>query len=296
MATAKSSKKKETLEKASEPQTSGSTMKRQDDGSVVLTIAIPFNRVEEVKNKVIEQAAEGMTLPGFRKGKAPRELVEKQLSNDRVNEEILRKLLPEFYIQAVQEHKIQPIINPKIHVEKMPEGEPWVFSATTAELPKIGLNDYKKAVKDVTAKSKIIVPGKEEQKVDFDQVLNVLLEHTNVAIPHVIIDEEVDRRLAQTLDEIRHLGLTLDQYLSSTGKSVEQLREEFHKKAEHDIKLELALQKIADDEKLQVSEQELDEAIGKATDEKERQNLQENRYMLANILRQQKTFDFLRNL
>ena len=102
--------------------------------------------------------------------------------------------------------------------------------------------------------------------------------------------------MAQTLDEVKRLGLTLDQYLASTGRNTEALREEYAKKAEGDIKLEFILQKIAEDEKITVEEKEIDEAITQAKTEVERQNLQNNRYLLASIIRQQKTLDFLRNL
>ena len=56
------------------------------------------------------------------------------------------------------------------------------------------------------------------------------------------------------------------------------------------------MQKIADLENIKVEEKELNEALEKAKDEKEREYLEKNRYMLAGILRQQKTFDFLKNL
>jgi regulator of RNase E activity RraA len=60
--------------------------------------------------------------------------------------------------------------------------------------------------------------------------------------------------------------------------------------------LNLFFKKIAEDEKIVVEEKEIEEAIQKAKDEKERENLMRNRYLLASILRQQKTLDFLKNL
>ena len=60
--------------------------------------------------------------------------------------------------------------------------------------------------------------------------------------------------------------------------------------------MEFALQKIATEEGITVEEKEVEEAIQKAKDEKERKHLETNRYLLASILRQQKTLDFLKNL
>jgi trigger factor len=98
------------------------------------------------------------------------------------------------------------------------------------------------------------------------------------------------------LDEVKRLGLTLDQYLASTGRNVEGLRGEYRIKAENDVKLEFILQKIAETEKIKVEEKEIDEAIAQTKTDTERQNLSQNRYLLANIIRQQKTLDFLRSL
>ena len=100
----------------------------------------------------------------------------------------------------------------------------------------------------------------------------------------------------QTLDEIKRLGITLDQYLVSTRKTVDDLKRDYGKKALDDIRLEFALAKIAEVEKITVSESEIDDAIKNAKDENERKSLKDNKYLLAGVLRQQKTLDFLRNL
>ena len=123
-----------------------------------------------------------------------------------------------------------------------------------------------------------------------------MIDSTKVEIPEILLESEVNRLLAQTLDEIKRLGLTLDQYLSTSGKTPKSLREEYREKARTDIALEFALQKIAKDEKITVEEKDIQEAIQKVKTPDEKKNLENNRYMLANILRQQKTLDFLKSL
>jgi FKBP-type peptidyl-prolyl cis-trans isomerase (trigger factor) len=273
-----------------------SILDRQEDGTIKLTITIPWSRVKKAKEEAIAAHVDSTQLPGFRKGKAPKKLVEDNIDQDHLREEALRKLLPETYVEALKEHDLKPILNPKIHVAKLEDDKDWSFEAFTAEAPEISLGDYKDAVKKVTAKSKLIVPGKEPAPANFEDIAKAILEMAKIRIPQIIIDQEVDRLLAQTLDEVKRLGLTLDQYLASTGRNTEALREEYAKKAEGDIKLEFILQKIAEDEKITVEEKEIDEAITQAKTEVERQNLQNNRYLLASIIRQQKTLDFLRNL
>lgn len=286
-----------------------SAIVKEKDGTIKLTITIPSNEVIKTKNEVVEVMIQNATLPGFRKGKAPRKLVEEKLDKASIQEEVLKKLLPKFYVDAVSENKLKPIINPKIHVDKLEdlstlsdpelaEGESkgWTFTALTCEAPIIELGSYRENVKKINAKSKIIVPGKEPEKPKSEEIIKALLDSINCQIPKILIDQEVDRLLSQLLDEVKRLGLNLDQYLASTGKTPESVRKDYEQKAENDIKFEFALQQIADKENITVDQKEVDEAINKAKDDQERKNLEANRYLLTSILRQQKTLDFLRNL
>lgn len=294
-----------------------SALEKQPDGTIKLTITIPTDDVKKTWAQVIENAVKTAEVAGFRKGKAPRNLVEEKIDIEKVREEVLKKLLPKFYTDAIQEHNLKPIINPKIHVEKLEDpppaggfGKDWQFTALTCETPVVNLNNYKDNIKKITAaatfdvaKSKIVIPGKpfgetqgKEQEVKFEDIVKALLESVTSEIPGILVDNETDRLLSQTLEDVKKLGLTLDQYLTSTGKTPEALREEYRKKAQNDIALEFALAKISEEEHIAVESKEIDEAIQKTKDPKERENLENNKYVLANILRQQKTLDFLKNL
>lgn len=280
-----------------------STLARTDDGTIQLTITIPLADVKKASENVVDQTVTTAKVPGFRKGKAPKKLVEDATSSEALREETLRKLLPDAYIKAVTEHKLRPIVNPKIHVQTIEAGGDWVFTAETCEMPEVTLGEYKKAVKAVTAKSKIILPkkdlpaGKSDQEgPSIDEILKTVVESATVSIPQILVDFEVDRLLSQTLDEIKSLGLTLEQYLGSTNKTPEKLREEFNQKAQNDIKIEFVLSKISETEKITVEEKEVEEAVHTAKTDAERANLEKNRHLLSSIIRQQKTLDFLRNL
>ncbi len=273
-----------------------STMQREKDGTIKLTITLPVAAVKKAQEAVIEDTVKNAELPGFRKGKAPKKLVEENISAQKLQEEVLRQLLPQAYMEAVKTHAIRPVMNPKIHVEKIEADKDWVFVATTCEMPEVMLKDYKKRIADVTAKSKIIVPGRQDKEPSMDEITKAFVEGVSVQIPHILIRQEADRLLAQTLDEIKRLGLTLDQYLASTGKTPDQLRSEYEAKAVADMTFEFALQKVAEEEKITVEEKEIEEALQKAKDPEERSRLESNRYLLASILRQQKTLDFLKHL
>src|SRR5258708_15269532 len=273
-------------------------IERQPDGTIKITINLPHEKIASAGNAVIDDLAKQTNVAGFRKGKAPKEMAVNKLNPEQVREEILKRLLPQAYIEAVQEHKLNPIMNPKMHVEKIEEGKDWIFFAMTCEMPTITLGKYKENVKKLTAKSKIIIPGKEEEnkKPTLDEIMKAILSDTQVQIPAIFVEQEADRLLSQLLNDIKRLGLSLDQYLASTNRKPEDLRTEYAKRAEEDIKLEFVLQKIAELEKITVDDKEIEEAIQKAKDPAEQQNLSANKYLLAGILRQQKTLDLLMSL
>lgn len=280
-------------------------IQKEPNGTIRLTITIPNANIKKTWEEVMAEIVKSAEIQGFRRGKAPRKLVEEKADKEKVREEVLKKLLPIAYTEAIKTQGIKPIINPKIHIEKLEdpqtlseqsESKGWQFTALTCETPKIKLGGYKENIKKITAKSKIIIPGKESIPAKFDDIVKALLDSVTAEIPGILIDNETDRLLSQTLEDVKKLGLTLDQYLSSTGKNPQTLREDYRKKAENDIKLEFALLKIAEEEKITVEEKEITEAINASKSDEERKNLENNHYLLASILRQQKTLDFLKNL
>jgi len=282
---------------AEEKKTSLSTITREENGNIVLHITIPKADVEKAWKEEVDQTVKNAALPGFRKGKAPADVVEKQLNKEKITEDTLRKLLPGSYTSAVKQHSVKPLINPKIHVEKITESEDWAFTATVCEMPEVALNDYKKAISDINAKSKIAVTKDEQPKEpNFEEIAKTLLDTITVSVAPVLSEGESERLMMQLFQEIQSLGMTIEQYLQSAKKTLDQLKKEYKEKAEKDIKLEFILQKIADEEKISIEPQELQEAMSQAKTPEEKQQLQANMYMLANILRQQKTLDFIKNL
>jgi len=269
---------------------------KKPDGTIELKITLLAKDIKKEWEAVVGDMVKTADLPGFRKGKAPKKLVEEKLDKTKIKDDVLRKLLPQAYAEAIKENNLKPIIDPQIHIdEELIEGKDWNFHILTCEAPVINLGTYKAEVKKVTAKSKIIVPGKTQEAPKLDEIVDVILKNVDVKIPTILIQKEADRLLSQMLDEVKKLGMTLDQYLASTGKSAEDVRAEYSKKAEKDLKLEFVLQKIAVTEKITVEEAEIQKTIDSAKPE-EKEGLTANKYLLASIIRQQKTLDFLKNL
>lgn len=270
-----------------------SEITQADDGTITLKITVPWSKVEEAREKVLDELVKQVELPGFRKGTAPKKLAAEKLPKDRVQEETMRKVLPDAYVAAVKEANLNPILNPRIHVEAFEEGTDMVFTAETSEEPKVELKNYKDEVKKITAKSKIAIPGKEEQKVNLDKVVEAVIKTTDITMSYLLIEQEANRLLSNLIDELKKLGLTLDQYLASGGKDAETLRKEYETKAQNDLKLEFVLRKIADAENITVEEKDVQDVLATIKDENQKKAISQNPYLLAAIIRQQKTLDFL---
>lgn len=267
---------------------------RHPDGTIELNITVPKDVVEKEKEKIEKSLIERITVPGFRKGKAPVEIAKKSLDAEKVKEEVLKILVTDSYKKAIEKYKIEPILTPQIHIEAFENDKDLKFTAEVCEEPKVELGDYKKAIKDLTSKSKIITDkNKEPEKPSIDAVIAAGVAKAKVTIPKIIIDREVSRLLSQMLDEIRLLGMTLEAYLESKKITGEQLSDEYRKRAEHDIKLEFFLRKVADEEKITVTSEDIANAIEKIEDKTQQEEIRKNPYLVASIIRQQKTIDFL---
>ena len=79
-----------------------SQIKKQEDGTIELTVTVPWSAIVEAKKEVINEHVKEAELPGFRKGMAPLEKVEQSLDKAHIKEDILRKILPGAYAEAVK--------------------------------------------------------------------------------------------------------------------------------------------------------------------------------------------------
>lgn len=277
---------------------------RLPNSAFELTITLPWDKVKEVYDRVFEELASEIEIEGFRKGKAPRELAEKHLDKDKIYGETINRLVPEAYRLALQEHNLKPIVSPQIKITQAEEGRDWQMIIQSAEKPEVRLGNYRQVVSEINAKNKIWVPGKddinqntenkakdkrEEEEKRISEIVNKLLETCQVDLPEILLNAETNRLLTALLEDIRAAGLTYEQYLQSSGQTAEEVRAKYAQQARQALKLEFILEAVADDLKIEVSPEEIRELIAKETDEKRKAALEQQTYLLATILRRDKT-------
>lgn len=121
------------------------TLERQDSNQVCLEVEVDAKQVSDTYEKKFREASRRVTVPGFRKGKAPRKLVEKHLYLDALKQEVVENLVSSSYSEALEnlDEPLDPITEPKIELVKFDLNEPLIFKATLEVRPEVKLGDYK---------------------------------------------------------------------------------------------------------------------------------------------------------
>ncbi|MDQ5883499.1 MAG: trigger factor [Patescibacteria group bacterium] len=104
---------------------------------------------EKARETAISKLSEHIELDGFRKGKAPKDMVIAKLGDQIILEEMAQTTLSKAYPQIITENKIDAIGYPQINITKLANGNPLGFTILTAVIPEINLPDYKALSKEV---------------------------------------------------------------------------------------------------------------------------------------------------
>ena len=381
------------------------TRDKTENSQAFLTIEMEPTEVEAALQKSYSRLVKKANVPGFRKGKAPREILERYLGKDALFNDALDHLLPEAYENAVQEQNIEVFARPEIEVAQI---DPVIFKATVPIKPTVELGDYHSiriarqpvevseddinqtierlrhnyatwepverevdfndlvvmdiesniedtpfinqkgaqyqvirdaagpapgfaeqvagmkldeekefklkfpadyarselAEKEPTFKVRIIeikqeqlpelndefarqvdsevetvdalrekiadslrVRAEETAKIDYEEkVVSAVTDQAQLEYPPVLVEMEISRLFDEQLRRWQMSGLSVEQYLSRTGKTEEELREELRPLAVERATGSLALSKVAEEENIEVSESEIDTEIENLTE------------------------------
>lgn len=272
---------------------------------------VPWNEITSARKQAITKAGEEIEIKGFRKGKAPENLVVENIGLNKLLDLTLDKIIPEIYTNAVKQFGLRPIVSPKIELVSAKENEDWQIKFVSCEEPEVKLGEYKDQIKKMKTLDSIWTPDKgtdlnkkdkpakdenEEREAKLEKIIKWFTENIKFEISDLILESEVNRKLSELLEQTQKLGLTIDQYLSSTGKTIEAIRQEYKIQAERTLTLQLILGAVAEQEKIEVKDEDIEKALSSAKNEEEKKALEAQKYLIASIIRQQKTLDFLADL
>ena len=383
-------------------------VEQREDKRMYLEIEIDSAKFEEAMEKSYKKNVKHINIPGFRKGRAPRKIIEKYYTEAVFYDDAINFAIPEAYDMAVEESGIEPVEMPEVDIVKLESGENFVFSALVSVKPEVTLGEYKgikaeKVVNDVTdadvdaeiAKmqenaasvetvtegeiamgdkvdldfegfvddvpfdggkgehyslvlgSNSFIPGFEEQIAgktigeDFDvdvtfpedyhsedlkgkkaifkckvhsvekknlpelddefakdvsefdtlselredakkklvernegmaqrqfedAVIDIAIENASVEIPKCMIDSQIENQIKDISYRLQSQGMGLEQYLQFTGMTMEALRDQLKDSAEKAVKGQLVLEAIANAEKVQVTDEDVEAEFKKMAD------------------------------
>ena len=108
-----------------------------------LTVEVPAEDVEKAIQGAYQKTKKSINIPGFRKGKAPRQLIEKMYGKEVLYSDAVDAMLPKAYSDAVEECGEEIVSYPKIDVVQIESGKPFIFTAEVAVKPAVTLGEYK---------------------------------------------------------------------------------------------------------------------------------------------------------
>lgn len=360
---------------------------KQQKSIVEVSVTVSWTDLQSTWDQTLTRMAQDVEIAGFRKGTAPLNMVEGQLGT-RLQDEVLKKAMPNFLIEALKGTDIIPIDYPKYDLISFVKGQNLQFKATVTNRPAVTIGNYKtikttrpakkaitdieeqKVIDDLFKRWKVRQPpvvssppfqgpaatpnqntpggigsisfnsGQQNNKIadnidtpndefakaigatsltdlkdkvrkdleanvsynnelDYEEaILQDVEKITTVELPEILIQDELNRMLVSLQRRVADMGLLLEDYLKSQGKTLDQIKNEWKPQAEKNVRMELGLAEIARMENVNISDQELQAEIDKIQDQRVKQQFvsQEPRLHLRHALRQTRTLDLLKKM
>lgn len=342
---------------------------------LTVTAKVTAEQLPKMVEEQLKDRAKNMVLPGFRKGEAPMELVQKHINKEILKQDAAKDLVAQALAQIIIENQLKVIGQPNIELQEIKDGEDLSFTAQLVVLPEIQIDSkYKDAIsklnkdagvtevtvsdedvanvllhlrrekariltleamqkdknvkmpdfasipedklpqldekdfKDLTGtdteadfKSKVKENIRAEKEIAEKEkrrgaIAEELIKHCKVDLPDEIVEMELERANAQMQQDLQMMGMTLDIYLSQIQKSKEDFEKEMREAARRRAILQLALDKIAQEEDIRPSPEEVQKETEHALSHNPNANKDEMMAYVDAQLSNEKVFNFLENL
>lgn len=119
-----------------------SSVEKLNETSVKLNVEVPFAELDKQFDQAYKALAQQVSIPGFRRGKAPRKLLEARIGRGYVVEQVINEALPEYYGKAVEENELRVLGQPEIEVTNAGENDKFEFVATCSVRPEFEVPDF----------------------------------------------------------------------------------------------------------------------------------------------------------
>ena len=118
------------------------TVDRSTESEAVLNVELEWSEVEKASDKAYRKLAQKYTVPGFRKGHAPRSMLERMLGKEAIYQEGLEDLIETTYREAIRTNDLTPLGQPDLDAPVIEIGQPYTYTAHVPVQPGVELSDY----------------------------------------------------------------------------------------------------------------------------------------------------------
>ncbi|KKS91552.1 MAG: Trigger factor [Parcubacteria group bacterium GW2011_GWF2_43_11] len=293
---------------------------------------VPAEEFQTFVEKAILKLGENVAVEGFRKGKAPKETIEKILGQEAILKEASQECVRDNYLKVVKDESLEPLGQPEISVlparnasppARQPDGShggghsdaggklainnPFEFKAVVTVLPEITIADYQEIVPKIKKREvkvtleEIEKLKQEKERIEREklrqEILDKIAAGSKMEIPEVLIDSEKNRMLATIKEQVpQMLGIGFEEYLKKINKTEKEISDSFLPEAERRIKNSLVLREIQKREKIEIPEKELSDEMAKIA--KQNPNLDKNQLKdyTESVIKNEKAFEYLEGL
>ncbi len=345
------------------------TAKKIEDSQIELSGELPAEEFAVHYARALKKLQETASLPGFRKGHVPEDMLEKTVGQAAVLEEAAELALADLYPRIVIAKKLDAVGRPAIGITKLAKGNPLGFKITTALMPEVELPDYQtiaekalqsfvhestdvtndefdefvkslrmqyakaeaqdaydpnavspaqapatetslpdlndefvkklgafESVEDFKTKARAHMEEQKKQKLNEKKriaITDSIIEKTNIALPPVFVESELEKMTAQFKSDIERMGMKLEDYLKAIKKSVDDLRNEWREEAAKRAKLQLVLNAISEKENITVPPEEVKREAEHILEHFKDADRERVHIYAESVLRNEKTLQFL---
>lgn len=300
-----------------------------------ITGEITLEFLNECRPEAISHLGKHASIPGFRPGRIPEDVLVKKLGEVRILEEVAEVAIAREYANIIDEAKVKAIGRPMISITKLVPDSPLSFKMAVSLEPEFDLPDYKKIASAVNAeKTEVSVTDKEVEEVAKElnergikadlkegetlegkvkenmqkekefavrekkrlKILEQLVKETEIKVPKILVESELSKMLEQFKRDVTRAGLKWDEYLKQVKKSESEIKEEWREKAVDRVKAELIIDAIAVKEKIEPVQSEVEHESEHMMQHYTDADPLRVRIYVFSQLRNQKVFEFLENL
>ena len=250
------------------------SIEKLPDSQIEIFIEVSVEEFKKALDKACFDLGKDLEVEGFRKGKAPKEIIENKIGTEKISNAAVDDCVRENYLKAISENEIEPLGQPQIEIVKQAFGSPFQFRAKVSVLPEINLPDYKKIASQVE-KREIQITEQEIQRLKLEkektekerlrgEILEKIAQNSKMEVPLILIETEKKRMLEEFKKQVSQiLQLSFEDYLFKIKKTEKELLDSFNSEAQKRIKNTLVLKEVKKQENIEVLEKELQEEMNR---------------------------------